>query len=87
MWFQRRMATLAIFIISLSIGQHAWADVAVLQGTRSLSIEYADQAAWAALKDCRKRGYSVAVAVVAQKFRLTFRPGNYLKMWIVVRDI
>ena len=48
MWFQRRMATLAIFIISLSIGQHAWADVAVLQGTRSLSIEYADQAAWAA---------------------------------------
>lgn len=30
----------------------------------TLSVEAADQAAWAALKDCRSRGYSVAVAVV-----------------------
>ena len=31
---------------------------------RSLNIEAANKAAWAALKDCRHRGYSVAVAVV-----------------------
>ena len=64
MWFQRRLVSLAIFIFSMTIGQLAWAEAAVLQSTRSLSVEYADQAAWAALKDCRKRGYSVAVAVV-----------------------
>lgn len=31
---------------------------------RSLSVEAASQAAWEAVRDCRKRGYSVAVAVV-----------------------
>ncbi len=31
---------------------------------RTLSVEAADQAAWAALRDCRTKGYSVAVAVV-----------------------
>lgn len=31
---------------------------------KSLTIELAHKAAWAALKDCRKKGYSVAVAVV-----------------------
>lgn len=31
---------------------------------RTLSVELASQAAWAALKECRARGYSVAVAVV-----------------------
>jgi len=36
----------------------------MLYGFRTLSVEAAGQAAWAALKDCRTRGYSVAVAVV-----------------------
>jgi uncharacterized protein GlcG (DUF336 family) len=64
MWFQRRLLGLALFIISVTISHHVWAETAVLQGSRSLSVEYADQVAWAALKDCRQRGYSVAVAVV-----------------------
>ncbi|MBT9569253.1 MAG: heme-binding protein [Thiobacillus sp.] len=44
-------------------GAHA-AGEAVLHSFRSLSVEAAAQAAQAALLDCRKRGYSVAVAVV-----------------------
>ena len=31
---------------------------------KTLSLELASQAAWAAIKDCREKGYSVAVAVV-----------------------
>jgi len=31
---------------------------------KSLSVESASNAAWGAVKECRKRGYSVAVAVV-----------------------
>lgn len=31
---------------------------------KSLSVEAASKAAWGALKECRKKGYSVAVAVV-----------------------
>ena len=31
---------------------------------RSLSLDLASKAAWAAIKDCRKKGYSVAVAIV-----------------------
>lgn len=31
---------------------------------KTLSLEAASQAAWAAIAECRKRGYSVAVAVV-----------------------
>lgn len=32
--------------------------------TRSMSVELASKAAWQAMLDCRKQGYSVAVAVV-----------------------
>jgi len=35
-----------------------------LQTFLSISVEQASNAAWEALRDCRKRGYSVAVAVV-----------------------
>ena len=35
-----------------------------LQSFLSISVEQASIAAWEALRDCRKRGYSVAVAVV-----------------------
>ncbi len=31
---------------------------------RSLSLDLASKAAWAAINDCRKRGFSVAVAIV-----------------------
>lgn len=36
----------------------------VIYQYRSLSLESASKAAWGAIKDCRKKGYSVAVAVV-----------------------
>lgn len=40
------------------------ADGASLHTFRSLSVEAASTAAWEAVRDCRKWGYSVAVAVV-----------------------
>jgi uncharacterized protein GlcG (DUF336 family) len=36
----------------------------IFYSLRSLSLEMASKAAWEATRDCRKRGYSVAVAVV-----------------------
>jgi uncharacterized protein GlcG (DUF336 family) len=39
-------------------------DPPALYGYRTLSVEMASKAAWGALRDCRARGYSVAVAVV-----------------------
>lgn len=52
-------------LVLLSVGAHAHAaeDPALFQ-YRSLSVETAFKAAWEAIKDCRKRGYSVAVAIV-----------------------
>jgi len=43
---------------------HAAEEAAGLYTSKSLSVELASKAAWAAIKDCRKQGYSVAVAVV-----------------------
>ena len=43
---------------------------------RSLSVDLASKAAWGAIEDCRKRGYSVAVSVVD-------RGGN---MQVLLRD-
>ena len=40
------------------------AEKAALHSYHGLSVEMASKAAWAALRDCRQRGYSVAVAVV-----------------------
>ena len=40
------------------------AEEPALHQFRSLSLETAGKAAWEAIRDCRKRGYSVAVAVV-----------------------
>jgi uncharacterized protein GlcG (DUF336 family) len=39
-------------------------DYAALYNYKTPSVEMASKAAWAAINDCRKRGYSVAVAVV-----------------------
>ena len=55
-----RIALIAICPLHAAPGA---ADTA-LYTFRTLSVEMADQAAWAALRDCRARGYSVAVAVV-----------------------
>lgn len=35
-----------------------------LVNSQSLTLEFASKVAWAAIKDCQKRGFSVAVAVV-----------------------
>ncbi len=64
MLHQSRFFALAHLITLMAISQLTWAEATVLQGYRSLSLEFADKAAWAALKDCRERGYSVAVALV-----------------------
>lgn len=39
-------------------------DKEVLHSFKTLSVELASKAVWEAVKDCRKKGYSVAVAVV-----------------------
>lgn len=41
----------------------AWSEEGLFT-TRSLTVETAHQAAWAGMQECRKRGYSVAIAVV-----------------------
>ncbi|MCU7811683.1 MAG: heme-binding protein, partial [Candidatus Thiodiazotropha sp. (ex Notomyrtea botanica)] len=54
-----------MFLIMLfTVSQVCLAEDSVLQSSRSLSVEYANKAAWTALIGCRKKGYSVAVAVV-----------------------
>jgi len=56
-----------LFIISLLVLfsnlLHA-KEEAALYSVKTLSLELASKAAWEAIKDCRTKGYSVAVAVV-----------------------
>lgn len=52
---------LALLIVHPNVSA---AEDEVLHSFRSLSVEAASKAAWEAVRDCRKRGYSVAVAVV-----------------------
>ena len=40
------------------------AEASAMFSIRSMSVETANQAAWGAIRECRKRGFSVAVAVV-----------------------
>lgn len=47
-----------------ALGQEKPEQAPSLYSFQSLSMEAASQTAWAAIKECRKRGYSVAVAVV-----------------------
>ena len=47
-----------------ALGQEKSEQAPSLYSFQSLSLESASQTAWAAIKECRKRGYSVAVAVV-----------------------
>lgn len=54
-----------LFIALLLASPHARsAEEPALHQFLSLSLEAASKAAWEAVRDCRKRGYSVAVAVV-----------------------
>lgn len=52
---------LAIWMVNPNVSA---AEDEVLHSFRGLSVEAASRAAWEAVRDCRKRGYSVAVAVV-----------------------
>ena len=60
-----------LFILSLQ----AYAEDTGLYMTRSMTVETAAKAAWQALLECRKRGYSVAVTVVDRggNIQATFR--------------
>ena len=56
---------IALIALALSFSSQLSANEEVaLYTSRTLSIELASRAVWAAMRDCRKRGYSVAVAVV-----------------------
>ncbi|MHB8914544.1 MAG: GlcG/HbpS family heme-binding protein [Thiobacillus sp.] len=59
-----RLSFLLLFALILVSDLASAAEEVALHSFRSLSVEMASKAAWAAVRDCRKRGYSVAVAVV-----------------------
>lgn len=54
---------IGLMLTAISLSSSVRAEDA-LQTFLSISVEQASNAAWEALRDCRKRGYSVAVAVV-----------------------
>lgn len=54
---------IGLMLAAISLSSSVRAEDA-LQTFLSISVEQASNAAWEALRDCRKRGYSVAVAVV-----------------------
>lgn len=59
------MSRLVVWMLMALLMPLAQAEEAVkIFSTRSLSVDLASKAAWHALLECRKRGYSVATAVV-----------------------
>lgn len=56
--------TCLLMLLILGLANPAIADDAALYPYRSLSLELASEAAWAAINACRQRGYSVAAVVV-----------------------
>ena len=54
----------SVLYAASALGQEKPEEAPSLYSFQSLSVEAASQTAWAAIKECRKRGYSVAVAVV-----------------------
>jgi len=61
----RRATGLAsLLILSMVTAANAAEKAPATYGFRTLSVELAKQAAWAAMTDCRDKGYSVAVAVI-----------------------
>lgn len=61
-FFSRRITPLLALLLASTYVSAA--EEEALHSFRSLSVEAAAKAAWEAVRDCRKRGYSVAVAVV-----------------------
>lgn len=57
-----RYLGVACLAVSASIASAA--EPSTLYTYRTLSVDLASQAAWGAMKDCKNKGYSVAVAVV-----------------------
>jgi len=57
-----RYLGVACLVVATSIASAA--ESSTLYTYRTLSVDLASQAAWGAMKDCRNKGYSVAVAVV-----------------------
>lgn len=58
-------STFVFILLGLSLASQARADSGeTLYVSKSLSLELASRLAWGAIEECRKRGYSVAVAVV-----------------------
>jgi len=53
-----------VFFESLSVFSAEVDNASVVFSTRSLSLESANKVAWGALAECRRLGFSVAVAVV-----------------------
>ena len=64
MFSYKTYITLLIASVLHASSAHAADSVASMYTFRSMSIETANKAAWSALQECRKRGFSVAVAVV-----------------------
>jgi uncharacterized protein GlcG (DUF336 family) len=61
----RRIALpISVFLTTLAATAFGDEPAPAVYSQKSLSVEYASKAAWGALLDCRKKGYSVAVAVV-----------------------
>lgn len=56
--------TLPILLMFLATASANADSPQALHSFRSLSLDLASKAAWAAVKDCRRMGYSVAVTVV-----------------------
>lgn len=56
------LLSVSIFISTAAYSQEG--DAPATYSFKSLSVESASRAAWAALRECREKGYSVAVAVV-----------------------
>ncbi|MBT2971669.1 MAG: heme-binding protein [Candidatus Thiodiazotropha sp. (ex Ctena orbiculata)] len=58
-----RLLTLALMVLSTPLVADPVEENSLYR-FRSLSLELASKAAWGAIETCRKRGYSIAVAVV-----------------------
>jgi uncharacterized protein GlcG (DUF336 family) len=54
----------SVLLLATAYSEGRGADAPATYTFKSLSVESASKAAWSALSECRKRGYSVAVAVV-----------------------
>ncbi|HEY5604016.1 MAG TPA: heme-binding protein [Gammaproteobacteria bacterium] len=59
-----KSAIMVCIVLTLSVLSAQASETTSMFTTRSLTVDTANTAAWGALQECRKRGYSVATAVV-----------------------